>query len=188
MRKSFTLIEILIVIAIIAILASVVFVSLNSSRVKARNARAMADLKAIEQALILYHDENGTVPARYSNPYFMCTIGAGLNSEGKPCLQELVDGGYLSTLPKGPNNKCPAECTHNGIGGDCTKECYLYHFYESGIAMAQYTMTPEQYGPFPYGLHCSSIETTSGDWRGGWWPSMSQSPGQVKRYCVGFEY
>ena len=57
------MIELLVVIAIIAVLASIVLVSLNTARVKGRDARRLADIKSIQNALELYYDStSGTYP------------------------------------------------------------------------------------------------------------------------------
>ena len=61
-KAGFTLIELLVVIAIIGILSSVVLASLNSARLKARDARRVADLKQIQVALELYNDANSKYP------------------------------------------------------------------------------------------------------------------------------
>lgn len=67
-NSGFTLIELLVVIAIIGILASIVLASLNTARVKSRNARRIADLKQIQLALELYFDGNSSVyPAALSS-------------------------------------------------------------------------------------------------------------------------
>jgi len=50
-RQGFTLIELLVVIAIIGILSSVVLTSLNSTREKARIAKAKGDIKNIKTAI-----------------------------------------------------------------------------------------------------------------------------------------
>ena len=63
MKKGFTLIELLVVIAIIGILSSVVVVSLNSARAKARDAKREADVQMVSKALALYFDSNGSYPA-----------------------------------------------------------------------------------------------------------------------------
>ncbi len=62
-KKGFTLIELLVVIAIIGILSSVVLVSLNSSRAKARDAKRLSDIGQIQTALALYLDSKGEYPA-----------------------------------------------------------------------------------------------------------------------------
>ena len=61
-RFGFTLIELLVVISIIGLLASVVLVALNLSRVKARDARRLADLQQIDNALDLYYSDNDNYP------------------------------------------------------------------------------------------------------------------------------
>ena len=59
--KGFTLIELLVVIAIIAALASIVLVSLNSARVKSRDARRVGDIRQIQAALLLYAEASGQI-------------------------------------------------------------------------------------------------------------------------------
>lgn len=61
-HKGFTLIELLVVIAIIGMLASVVLSSLSGARSKSRDAKRLGDIRAIQQALELYHINNGTYP------------------------------------------------------------------------------------------------------------------------------
>ncbi|MBI3273715.1 MAG: type II secretion system protein [Candidatus Colwellbacteria bacterium] len=61
-KKGFTLIELLVVIAIIGILASIVLASLNSARIKSRDARRIADIKQIQLALELYFDSSASYP------------------------------------------------------------------------------------------------------------------------------
>ncbi|MBI4118790.1 MAG: type II secretion system protein [Parcubacteria group bacterium] len=61
---GFTLVELLVVITIIGILASIALVSLNSARVKARDARRLADVRQIALALEFCYNEIGTyIPA-----------------------------------------------------------------------------------------------------------------------------
>ncbi len=82
-KKGFTLIELLVVIAIIGILSSVVVVSLNSARAKARDAKRVADLGEIKTALGLWFDSFQEYPATLaelaSNPQFLTSVPAGPN-------------------------------------------------------------------------------------------------------------
>lgn len=82
-ERGFTLIELLVVIAIIGILSSVVLASLNSARVKARDARRVADLKQIQVAQELFYDANGY----YANNVAGLVGGTG----GKSLAVEPVD-------------------------------------------------------------------------------------------------
>jgi prepilin-type N-terminal cleavage/methylation domain-containing protein len=62
MKKGFTLIEILIVVAIIAILASVVLVGLAPAQQSGRDARRLSDLREAQNALELYYNAKGVYP------------------------------------------------------------------------------------------------------------------------------
>lgn len=61
-RKGFTLIELMIVIAIIAVLSIIVVTIFNGLQKGARDARRMADIRAIRNALEIYYQKNGKYP------------------------------------------------------------------------------------------------------------------------------
>ena len=61
-KKGYTLIEILVVISIIGFIASIAMYTLNSARVKGRDAKRMADLEVIGKAIELYYDRFNHYP------------------------------------------------------------------------------------------------------------------------------
>lgn len=61
-KKGFTLIELLVVISIIGILSSFAIVSLNSARIKARDALRKGDMAQLRTALSMYYDDNLRYP------------------------------------------------------------------------------------------------------------------------------
>lgn len=62
LRAGFTLIEILVVIAIIGILSSVIIASLNTARERARNASYLVQIREYQKALALYYTNQGSYP------------------------------------------------------------------------------------------------------------------------------
>lgn len=69
--KGFTLIELMVVIAIIGILASIISVSLISSKAKGRDAKRIADIKTIQLALETYYSDNASYPTSiYAAPFY----------------------------------------------------------------------------------------------------------------------
>ena len=62
-KKGFTLIEMLIVISIIGILASIVLVGLGAFRARGRDTRRIADLRGNQGALELYYTKFQGYPA-----------------------------------------------------------------------------------------------------------------------------
>lgn len=68
MKKAFTLIELLIVIAIIGILAGILFVSIGQNPlIRARDTKRISDLQNLRTALTLYYTDNNAYPAALAN-------------------------------------------------------------------------------------------------------------------------
>ena len=89
-NKGFTLIEMLIVITIIALLASLILVGMGGARAKTRDSRRVADLHNIMNALELYYAKNGVYPeGTYSSStswdaFRTILIGAGIGVNRVP--------------------------------------------------------------------------------------------------------
>jgi len=87
--KGFTIIELLVVVAIIGILATVVLASLGSAREKAREARKLTDLNQIRNAFELYYLDNGSYPLATTGGWFAYCIG---KSSSETCWNNELNG------------------------------------------------------------------------------------------------
>ena len=77
-KNGFTMIELLVAIAIVGILASVIFATVQSGRKKAHDAARVHDLGQIQVALRLYKDANASgYPASTSGEPIVSGSGVG---------------------------------------------------------------------------------------------------------------
>lgn len=83
-QRGFTLLELIVVIALIGILASMAMVSLRSRPKATKEAVLKTNLLAMRQTLDEFHADKGRYPSS---------------------LEELVDAGYLRDVPRDPFTK-----------------------------------------------------------------------------------
>lgn len=100
--SGFTLIEVLIVIAIIGILASIVLASLNSARTKAKAAKFVGDANQIAKALSGWGTDEG-ITEWWHEDDFLPTCGTSGGSRDEPTITCLAEnfalGDWLSGSP-----------------------------------------------------------------------------------------
>jgi prepilin-type N-terminal cleavage/methylation domain-containing protein len=122
-QQGFTLLEVLLVAAIIAILAGIVIIAINPSKnlADSRNAQRRSDVTTILNAIYQYSlDNNGTLPTTIpvspSSAGEVCnTTGAGCTTPAAVDLGVLTASGtYLVDIPEDP--QCPDQCLSNGAG------------------------------------------------------------------------
>ena len=121
-RKGFTLIEILLVIALIAILASITIVAINPAGQfeKARDTERASDLNAIMSAIHQYATDNdGAFPGNLSTSEFEICATDTVDCTGMYDLSDLTDNEtYLVEMPIDPF--CPdiddSQCEEGGTG------------------------------------------------------------------------
>ncbi|MBY0328965.1 type II secretion system GspH family protein [Patescibacteria group bacterium] len=115
LKRGFTLIELLVVIAIIGILASVILASLNSARIKARDARRMQDIRTLQTALAMYYSSNGSYP----------TAVGWANSSDAAKWDELATALGMS-IPVDPVNQ-------TGVAGAADPAKFLNYTYSAQV-------------------------------------------------------
>lgn len=96
-QRGFTLLEIMVVIVILGILASLTIPSLMSNKDRADRQKAVSDIVALENALDMYRLDNGRYP----------TTEQGLTAlvkkpELAPLPRDYRSDGYIRRLPDDP--------------------------------------------------------------------------------------
>ena len=129
MRKGFTLIELLVVISIIGLLAAAgLAVFTNASR-RARGAKVLQDLQAIEKAMNMWvvNEYGGEWPTEGE---LTAQYGGGF---GNVNIQSIIDrtslSEYMTTAPTTP----AGGAYHYDNDGDINYTCSSSTFYYSGV-------------------------------------------------------
>jgi general secretion pathway protein G len=99
-EHGFTLVELLVVIVIIGLLATIVAINVIPAGNKARVEKAKADIATLEQALEQYRLDNLTYPSSGDGLNALLTAPGGL-----PQPERYRQGGYIRKLPKDPWGK-----------------------------------------------------------------------------------
>jgi general secretion pathway protein G len=133
-QKGFTLVELLVVVAIIGILGSIVGVALGPSRARARDAQRINDLNTIAMALEMYFVENGHYPA--SGCGWDCNgYSQSWHGNWEALAAQLQP--YMAQLPRDPINT--PNC------GPWQDNCYSYSYGNVGrhSQRIQYDLTAQ---------------------------------------------
>ncbi len=114
LNRGFTLIEILLVVAAIAILAGIVILAINPLKqlAETRNAQRKADVNTISNAVYQYAIDTGTIPTTITaSPTEICKTDS-VSCTGLVDLSVLTDDEkYIVAIPQDPNG----DCDENGV-------------------------------------------------------------------------
>lgn len=115
--KGFTLIEVMVVVVILGILASIVVPKVMDRPDAARATKATSDIRAIESALNLYKLDNFTYPSTDQGLQALVE-----KPTGRPEAPNWKSGGYLDRLPVDPWGH-PYQYLHPGQHGEIDIIC-----------------------------------------------------------------
>lgn len=125
MKKAFTLVEILVVVTIISLLASIAAVSYSRFVKQSRDARRKTDIEQIRAAIELYRNFNGAYPTPVpatSGMLFGLATGT------------IIDGAttYMSRIPNDPMSSGPSTNTYYYTSSGTFQDYTLCAYIEGG--------------------------------------------------------
>lgn len=100
-QRGFSIVELLIVIAIIGLLGSLILVQMQAGRARGRDAEREQEIKSLQNALALYIVNTGKYPPSNQTlfPYAAATL-----TGSDPVSQDLRNAGALNQVPTDPTN------------------------------------------------------------------------------------
>lgn len=114
-KRAFTLIELMVVITIIGLLATIGIVSYTRAQARARDGRRRADLKTLQQAVEMYYAERQSYPSTDGAWWGQCSSYWSKTATcGADTFIPNICPTYIANVPKDPKA--------DASGGDC----YLY--------------------------------------------------------------
>jgi prepilin-type N-terminal cleavage/methylation domain-containing protein len=147
LRRGFTLLEALIVIAVFGLLATLAALSLNSARASLRDAQRLSDISWMRAGLSQYWLEKATYP---ESAGLMMGQGGALkfSAAGFVDLADPTTPVYLDHIPTGPKSG----------------EFYRYRGSANGYSIRFQTETKTDLGPADvYFAHASGIDKEDTD-------------------------
>jgi general secretion pathway protein G len=95
--RGFTLLEVMVVIVILGILASMVVPNLLGSQERANIQKAVSDINALETSLTMYKMDNYQYPSTEQSLEALVT-----ETDIEPAARRFPQGGYVKRLPNDP--------------------------------------------------------------------------------------
>ncbi|KJG13292.1 MULTISPECIES: type II secretion system major pseudopilin GspG [Photobacterium] len=96
-QRGFTLLEVMVVIVILGVLASLVVPNLLGNKEKADQQKAVTDISSLEQSLEMYKLDNSVFPTTDQGLEALVT-----KPSSSPEPRNYRDDGYIKRLPKDP--------------------------------------------------------------------------------------
>lgn len=133
---GFTLVELLVVISIIGLLSTFAVVSLNSARIKSRDALRKGDMAQVRTALNVYYDAHGVYPycdgANLDMEWEVADglpVGGATLENGSICYRDVL-GAALTAYPRPLLDRMPTDPKNEGnkLTADGGNDLYLYRY------------------------------------------------------------
>jgi prepilin-type N-terminal cleavage/methylation domain-containing protein len=110
MKKAFTLVELLVVVAIMGVLTVIAVSQFRTAKKKANDVARKGDLSSVSKALQMYYADYKKFPAASSQGEII--VGSGVNTKTIKWGEEFIDQGYIymKTMPKENTKGFPEYC------------------------------------------------------------------------------
>lgn len=138
-NKGFTLVELLVVVSLIGVLATLVLANLNAARQRARDAQRKSDIRNIQTALRLYYNDNTGFPASSSGKIVGCDGTCGW---GDAWANDGIT--YMNILPSDPLSSQTYKYTSSGAGAETytLEACFENKSDDKGVTTTDTSWCP----------------------------------------------